>query len=166
MNEVTQAIGEFIFQQTGLPPEEVEKGIEVPRDPRWGDYAFPCFSLAKTQKKPPQALTRDLAAKFQPGRLLTHCTPEGPYLNFRIRRESWAKIVLSKIFSAGEKFGTSTEGEGRKVLVEFSSPNIAKPFHVGHLRSTIIGHALGRIYERLGYSVVRLNHLGENNSGK
>ena len=161
MNEVTRAIAEFVAGETGLPVEEAEKGIEIPRDPQWGDYAFPCFSLAKVKRKAPQAIAREIARKFQPGKLLSECTPESAYLNFRIRREAWAEIILRKVFSEGEDYGRSAEGKGKTVLVEFSSPNIAKPFHVGHLRSTILGHSLGEIYERLGYPVVRLNHLGD-----
>jgi arginyl-tRNA synthetase len=161
MNEVTRAIAEFVAGETGLPVEETEKGIEIPRDPRWGDYAFPCFSLAKIKRKAPDRIAQEIARKFQPGKLLSECTPESAYLNFRIRREAWAEIILPKVFSEGEDCGRSSEGEGKTVLVEFSSPNIAKPFHVGHLRSTILGHSLGEIYERLGYRVVRLNHLGD-----
>jgi arginyl-tRNA synthetase len=161
MNEVTRAIAEFIAGETGQPVEEAEKGIEIPRDPQWGDYAFPCFSLAKVKRKAPPLIAQEISRKFQPGKLLSECTPESAYLNFRIRREAWAEIILRKVFSEGEDYGRSAEGKGKTVLVEFSSPNIAKPFHVGHLRSTIIGHSLGEIFERLGYPVVRLNHLGD-----
>jgi arginyl-tRNA synthetase len=161
MNEVTKAIAEFVSKETGLSVEEVERGIEIPRDPKWGDYAFPCFSLAKVKRRSPQALAQEIARKFQAERFLTHCTSEGAYLNFRIRREVWAEIVLKRIFSDGEDYGKSQEGKGKTVLVEFSSPNIAKPFHVGHLRSTIIGNSLCEIFGRLGYGVIRLNHLGD-----
>ncbi len=161
MNEVTKAIAEFVSQETGLSVEEVARGIEIPRDPKWGDYAFPCFSLAKVKRKSPQALAGEIAGKFQAGRFLTQCTPEGAYLNFRIRREAWAEIVLKQIFFGEQEYGKSQEGKGKTVLVEFSSPNIAKPFHVGHLRSTIIGNSLCEIFERLGYRVIRLNHLGD-----
>jgi arginyl-tRNA synthetase len=161
MNEVTRAIAEFIAGETGQPVEGAEKGIEIPRDPQWGDYAFPCFSLAKVKRKAPPLIAQEISRKFQPGKLLSECTPESAYLNFRIRREAWAEIILQKVFSEGEDYGRSAEGKGKTVLVEFSSPNIAKPFHVGHLRSTIIGHSLGEIFERLGYPVVRLNHLGD-----
>jgi arginyl-tRNA synthetase len=161
MNEVTRAIAQFLSRETGLPAGEVERGIEVPRDSKWGDYAFPCFSLAKGRRKSPQALAQEVARKFEPGEFLSHCTSEGAYLNFRIRREAWAAIVLQRIFSGGRDYGRSFEGKGKTVLVEFSSPNISKPFHVGHLRSTIIGHALSEILGRLGYRVVRLNHLGD-----
>ena len=161
MNEVTKAIAEFVSQETGLSVEEVARGIEIPRDPKWGDYAFPCFSLAKVKRKSPQALAGEIAGKFQAGRFLTQCTPEGAYLNFRIRREAWAEIVLKRIFFGEQEYGKSQEGKGKTVLVEFSSPNIAKPFHVGHLRSTIIGNSLCEIFERLGYRVIRLNHLGD-----
>lgn len=161
MNEVTQAISDFISRETGLPSGEVQRLIEVPKDPQWGDYAFPCFALAKFIGKPPQALARELARKFQAGGLLASCAPEGAYLNFRIRREAWAEIILKRIFSQGDRYGQNLEGTGKSVLIEFSSPNIAKPFHIGHLRSTIIGHALCQIFERRGYQVVRLNHLGD-----
>jgi arginyl-tRNA synthetase len=161
MNEVIQEIVDFISRETGLPSAEVQLLIEVPRDPQWGDYAFPCFSLAKVLRKAPQKLVQEIAPKFQPAGLLAECRPEGGYLNFRIRRESWAEIVLKKIFQEGRSYGESGRGKGKTTLVEFSSPNIAKPFHVGHLRSTIIGHALSRIYEKQGYRVVRLNHLGD-----
>ena len=161
MNEVIEEIVDFVSRQTGLPSDEVQPLIEVPRDPQWGDYAFPCFSLAKRLKKAPHKLALEIAPKFQPSRFLAQCTPESAYLNFRIRREAWAEIVLKKIFQEGRSYGGNLGGRGKTVLVEFSSPNIAKPFHVGHLRSTIIGHALGRIYERQGYEVVRLNHLGD-----
>ncbi len=161
MNEVIQAIAEFISRETDLPVAEVEKGIEIPRDPQWGDYAFPCFSLAKIRRKPPKTLAREISGNFQPGELLTECTAEGAYLNFRIRRNAWAEKVLKLIFSEAGEYGKSREGEGKTVLVEFSSPNIAKPFHVGHLRSTIIGNSLCEIHERLGYAIVRLNHLGD-----
>jgi arginyl-tRNA synthetase len=161
MNEVTKAIAEFVSQETGLSVEEVARGIEIPRDPKWGDYAFPCFPLAKVKRKSPQALAGEIAGKFQAGRFLTQCTPEGAYLNFRIRREAWAEIVLKRIFFGEQEYGKSQEGKGKTVLVEFSSPNIAKPFHVGHIRSTIIGNSLCEIFGRLGYRVIRLNHLGD-----
>ena len=161
MNEVTREIAEFVSGETGLPVEEVERGIEIPRDPKWGDYAFPCFSLAKVKRKAPALIAQEMARRFQPGKLLRECVPESAYLNFRIRREVWGEWILRRISSAGEAYGKSTVGQGKTVLVEFSSPNIAKPFHVGHLRSTIIGHSLGEIHERLGYRVIRLNHLGD-----
>ena len=161
MNEVTKAIAVFISRETGQPADDVHRLIEIPRDPQWGDYAFPCFSLAKVKRKAPQALAREIALTFRPERLLAHCTAEGAYLNFHIQRAAWAEVVLRRIFSEGHRYGQSQEGEGKRVLIEFSSPNIAKPFHVGHLRSTIIGHSLCRLFERRGYRVVRLNHLGD-----
>jgi len=161
MNEVTQAIADFVCRQTGLSVRESHRLIEIPRDPQWGDYAFPCFSLAKVKRKSPQALAGEIAPKFKAEGLLASCTSDGAYLNFRIHRPVWAEMVLRRIFSQGERYGESQEGVGKRVLIEFSSPNIAKPFHVGHLRSTIIGHSLCRIFEKRGYKVVRLNHLGD-----
>ena len=161
MNEVTQAIADFISRETGLAPEELHRWIEVPRGSQRGDYAFPCFLLAKALRKSPQNLAREVAVKFKPVGLLSDCTAAGAYLNFRIQREAWAEVVLKRIFFKDTCYGQSSEGEGKRVLIEFSSPNIAKPFHVGHLRSTIIGNALCQIFERRGYQVIRLNHLGD-----
>lgn len=161
MNDVILSIAEFISQVINIPPEELGPLIEKPRDAQWGDYAFPCFHLAKTYKKPPQTLAENIANHFQPRGLLASCTPVGGYLNFRINRSAWTEIVLQKIFVSGPNYGKTKEGVGKKVLIEFSSPNIAKPFHVGHLRSTIIGHALCQIFAYKGYEVVRLNHLGD-----
>ena len=124
MNEVIQTIAQFVSRESGLPADEAERIVEVPRDPQWGDYAFPCFSLAKIRRKSPQALSQEMARKFQPEKLLTHCTPEGAYLNFRIRRDAWAEIVLHRVFSAGEDYGKSfcatPEGE---LLDQPSGPN-------------------------------------------
>jgi len=161
MNEVIQAIGEFISQETDLPAEDLLRLIEVPRDPKWGDYAFPCYPLAKICKKSPSNLAQELASRFKPQGLLEGCTPVGAYLNFQIQREAWSKIVLQRIFLAGASYGQSAERTGQRILIEFSSPNIAKPFHVGHLRSTILGHALCQIFGHRGYEVIRLNHLGD-----
>jgi arginyl-tRNA synthetase len=161
MNEVTEAIASFISRQTDLPREEVYRFLEIPRDPQWGDYAFPCFSLSKRMRKSPQVLAQEIARRFQPEELLVRCTSVAAYLNFHIRREVWAEKALRRLHGAGERFGHTGEGAGKTVLVEFSSPNIAKPFHVGHLRSTIIGHSLCGIFERRGYRVIRLNHLGD-----
>jgi arginyl-tRNA synthetase len=161
VNEITRAIAAFLSRESGIPPEEVERFIEVPRDPQWGDFAFPCFTLSKKMRKSPQVLAQEIAGKFQPEELLARCTPAAAYVNFHIRREVWAERVLRDLQAAGDRYGETAEGKGRTVLVEFSSPNIAKPFHVGHLRSTIIGHSLCGIFERRGYTVKRLNHLGD-----
>ena len=161
MNEVIQAIADFISRETGLVAEELHRWIEIPRDPQWGDYAFPCFLLAKALRKPPQHLAREIALRFKAGELLSGCVAVGAYVNFRLRREAWAEVVLKRIFFEDADYGQSPEGTGKRVLIEFSSPNIAKPFHVGHLRSTILGHALCQIFQRKGYQVIRLNHLGD-----
>ena len=161
MNDVTKAIAGFVSRETGLSPEEIQRSIEIPRDSQWGDYAFPCFSLSKRMRRAPQVLAQEIANKFQPEGLLARCTPVAAYLNFHIRRDVWTDRVLKRMDFAGERYGGSEEGKGKTILIEFSSPNIAKPFHVGHLRSTIIGHSLCAIFEHLGYKVVRLNHLGD-----
>jgi arginyl-tRNA synthetase len=161
VKEITQAIAAFVARETGLPPEEIERYVEVPRDPQWGDFAFPCFTLSRKMRKAPQVLAQEIAGKFRPEELLARCTPAAGYINFHIRRDVWSERVLRDLQAAGDRYGQTDEGKGKTVLVEFSSPNIAKPFHVGHLRSTIIGHSLCEIFERRGYTVMRLNHLGD-----
>lgn len=161
MDEIIRAVAAFISRESGIPPEEIERLVEVPRDPRWGDFAFPCFILSKKMRKSPQVLAKELAGKFRPEELLARAEPAGGYVNFHIRREVFAPKTLGDFLAAGDRYGETGEGKGKTVLIEFSSPNIAKPFHVGHLRSTIIGHSLCGIFARRGYAVVRLNHLGD-----
>ncbi len=147
---------------TGLSVTATDKLIEVPPQTELGDYAFPCYSLSKILRKAPAAISIELAADPR----LTDSWIEkveavGPYLNFFIDRGHVARTVITRIFELGERFGESDEGKDKTVIVEFSSPNIAKPFHVGHAFTTVLGNSLSRIYKKLGYEVVRMNHLGD-----
>ena len=153
VDEISQALA----RTAGLDAAEVR--VETPRDPALGDFAFPCFQLARAQRKAPPAIAAELAASLAGA--LTGITAEaaGPYVNFRVERTRLAREVLAAVASTG--YGTSDEGAGKTILVDFSSPNIAKPMHVGHLRSTILGAALGRIFAALGYRVVGINHIGD-----
>lgn len=149
---------------TGLDKAQVEGLIEIPPKLELGDYAFPCFVLAKTLRKAPPMIANEL--KDSPelvkgfGGAVTVDTA-GPYINFRIDRGVLAKSVVSEILEAGDQYGNRNIGEGKNVIIEFSSPNIAKPFHVGHAFTTILGNSLSNIYTRLGYNVIRFNHLGD-----
>lgn len=149
---------------TGLDKAQVEGLIEIPPKLELGDYAFPCFVLAKTLRKAPPMIANEL--KDSPelvkgfGGAVTVDTA-GPYINFRIDRGVLAKSVVSEILEAGDQYGNRNIGEGKNVIIEFSSPNIAKPFHVGHAFTTILGNSLSNIYSRLGYNVIRFNHLGD-----
>ena len=143
----------------GLP--EVEIRIEQPRDPSLGDLAFPCFQLAKARKKPPPAIASELAAALATSLPGVVATAAGPYVNFKIDRGELARVVLGEIAKQGPAYGHSKIGAGKTVVVDLSSPNIAKPMSVGHLRSTVIGAAIQRLHDALGYKTVGINHIGD-----
>lgn len=152
----------LVAAQTGLATGEVGALLTTPPRPEMGDFAFPCFALAKARRLAPPAVAVELAAAIS-GKLtlLDSAEAAGPYLNFRVNRVRFAEAVLRHALAAGERYGDSDEGAGKTVVIDYSAPNIAKPFHVGHLRSTIIGAALYRLYAKLGYKVVGINHLGD-----
>ena len=142
--------------------EEASAQLTVPPRAEMGDFAFPCFALAKSLKKAPPAIASELASK------LAKCTAgveaveaAGPFVNFRLDRARYTEAVLREAARAGASYGRSSEGAGKVIAIDYSSPNIAKPFHVGHLRSTIIGGALYRLFAALGYRSVGINHLGD-----
>lgn len=145
--------------------EQAEKLMAVPPNPEMGDAAFPCFTLAKVFRKAPNAIAEDLCKRVEnvisESPLFAKAAAMGGYLNFYLKRGALAESVVSEVLSKAEKYGSSDEGQGRKVLVEFSSPNIAKPFHIGHLVTTALGSSLERIYSFLGYDTVKINHLGD-----
>jgi arginyl-tRNA synthetase len=159
MQEFLEDIRRAIAARTGLAPEEVK--LESPRDPSHGDIAFPCFQLAKARKQPPPAAAAQLAPEIAPDLARISVAPAGPYLNFRVRRDALAASVLGAIERQGERYGGSDEGAGQTIVLDFSSPNIAKPMHVGHIRSTIIGAALQRLHAFQGYRTVGVNHIGD-----
>lgn len=154
-------IVEKLTEYTGLEYEAVEKAIEIPPDEKMGDLAFPCFPLARVLRKAPPLIAKDMAEKFADDPVLDKCEAAGGYLNFFLDRAEFIKGTVTGVRNAGENWGKSQEGEGKTVLVEYSSPNIAKPFHIGHLFSTAVGNSLARIYKHLGYHVESLNHLGD-----
>lgn len=144
-----------------LAKEEIEKLVEIPPDSEMGDYAFPCFRLSKALKKSPNLISQELAEKIEKNSYIEKVESLGPYLNFFIDKEKLTEIVLNEVKEKKERYGSSDMGKGKTVIVEYSSPNIAKPFHIGHIRTTIIGHALYDIYKYLGYNTVAINHLGD-----
>ena len=141
--------------------EEIKEMIEVPQDSKMGDYAFPCFKLAKTLRKAPPIIAGEIAEKIQGSDLFEKVEQVNAYVNMFVSKEKLGKDTLSAIIEGGEKYGTSELGKDRTVIVEYSSPNIAKPFHIGHIRSTVIGNSLYKIYQALGFDMVRINHLGD-----
>lgn len=144
-----------------LTLDEITALIEVPPNKEMGDYAFPCFKLAKIFRKAPNAIAEDLAGKIQPTDDINKIINLGGYVNFFVNKESLAKKVINQVLSEKENYGKSDFGKGKTVVVEYSSPNIAKPFHIGHVRTTVIGNALSKIYQSQGYHVEKLNHLGD-----
>ncbi|MEA3424312.1 MAG: arginine--tRNA ligase, partial [Bacillota bacterium] len=141
--------------------KEIEENFEVPKYSHMGDLAFPCFKLAKLFRKAPKMIAEELAEKLNKGENFEKISADGGYVNFTISKAIFAKEILSKIKTEKDEFGCSNLGNDKTTIVEFSSTNIAKPFHIGHIRSTMIGNSLYRIYKFLGYDTVAINHLGD-----
>lgn len=162
MIDFKKEIAEIIAKNLeGLTEDEIKSMIEIPQDQSMGDYAFPCFRLAKTMRKAPNLIAAELAEKLQGEQLFSEVSPVNAYVNMFVSREEMMKSTVSEVLEEKENFGKSDIGGNRKVIVEFSSPNIAKPFHIGHIRSTVIGNSLSKIYDALGYDVFKINHLGD-----
>lgn len=145
----------------GLEKEEIMAMIEAPADSKMGDYAFPCFKLAKILRKAPPMIAKGIAEAIADDPLFEKAENVNAYVNMFISKEDFAKAVVGEVIEKGDDYGRSDIGEGRKVIVEYSSPNIAKPFHIGHIRSTVIGNSIYKIYDFLGYDTMRINHLGD-----
>ena len=162
MIDFKKEIAEIIAKNLeGLTEDEIKSMVEIPQDQSMGDYAFPCFRLAKTMRKAPNLIAAELAAKLQGDKLFSEVSPVNAYVNMFVSREEMMKSTVSEVLEEMENFGKSNIGGNKKVIVEFSSPNIAKPFHIGHIRSTVIGNSLSKIYDALGYDVFKINHLGD-----
>ena len=154
-------IAEEISKITNIEINEISKFIEVPKESENGDYAFPCFKLAKTLKKSPNLIADDLKLNINiPENIIEKIEVVGGYLNFFINKETLATEILSEVTKT-ENYGKSNIGEGKNIVIDYSSPNIAKTFHIGHLRTTVIGASLYNIYKYLGYNVTGINHIGD-----
>ncbi len=156
--EIAKLLKGAIEQMT---EEELMEAIEVPQDSKLGDYAMPCFKLAKVMRKAPHLIAVDVAKALDGNQLFSKVEQVGGYVNMFIEREAFVKDTLNEVLSKGDSYGRSDMGQNKKVIMEFSSPNIAKPFHIGHIRSTVIGNSLYKIFDALGYDVFRINHLGD-----
>ncbi|WP_195940558.1 arginine--tRNA ligase [Romboutsia sp. 1001713B170131_170501_G6] len=144
-----------------LTLEEIVGLIEVPPNKEMGDYAFPCFKLAKVFRKAPNMIAAELAEKIEAKGAISKVLPLGGYVNFFVDKSQLAKNVINDVLTQKEKYGHSDLGKDKTVVIDFSSPNIAKPFHIGHIRTTVIGNSLYKIYDSQGYNTVRINHLGD-----
>ena len=156
--EIAKVLAE---QVEGLELAEIMDMVEVPQDSRMGDYAFPCFKLAKVLRKAPPLIAKGIAAGIADCELFEKVEQVNAYVNMFISKEGFVKDTLEEVLAKGDDFGKTNLGENKPVIVEYSSPNIAKPFHIGHIRSTVIGNSLYKIYDALGYDVIRINHLGD-----
>ena len=157
-----EKIAEAISKTVNINKEELEEYIEVPKDTSMGDYAFPCFKLAKELRKAPPAIANDIKEKLEiDDKYIKKVEIVGGYLNFFVNNSILVEEVLQEFEVKQENYGASNIGEGKNIVIDYSAPNIAKPFHIGHLRSTVIGAALYNIYKFLGYNVTGINHLGD-----
>ena len=156
-----QKIAQAVAEATKLNEKELEAYIESPKDSKNGDYAFPCFRLAKELKKAPPVIASEIKDKIEIDKdIIEKVEIVGGYLNFFVKKDLLAKEVLNQIANT-KNYGQSSIGNGKNIVIDYSAPNIAKPFHIGHLRTTLIGNALYRVYKYLGYNTTGINHLGD-----
>ena len=162
--EIKTQIAEVISTASGVPAKELVWWFEIPKNPQHGDTAFPCFRLAKPMGKSPRQIATELADKLRSVKLPSGSftiKPVGCYLNITYGAGAGVVEPLKRVLTEGTAYGSNSSGNGQTVLLEYSSVNIAKPFGIGHLRSTIIGAALNRMYQKLGYHTISINHLGD-----
>ena len=145
----------------GVSEEEVYSAIALPPNPGMGDYALPCFKFAKVLRKSPVLIAQSLASGYPVDGVIEKAEAVNGYVNFTVNKAALARETIDDVLSKGEKYGSSQEGAGRTVCIDYSSVNIAKPFHIGHLSTTAIGSALYKIFNFLGYKAVGINHLGD-----
>lgn len=161
MLKFKKEIAKFIANAVKLDENELESYIEVPKDSTNGDYAFPCFRLAKELKKSPVIIANDIKEKIVLDEsIIEKVEVVSGYLNFYVNKQKMASEVIGEMLK-NEDYGKSNVGNGKNIVIDYSAPNIAKPFHIGHLRSTVIGGALYKIYKYLGYNTIGINHLGD-----
>ncbi|MBV6519164.1 MAG: arginine--tRNA ligase [Candidatus Brocadia sp.] len=161
MDYFIKNIVSLLQEKIGLPEDEIKRLIEIPPDFRMGDYAFPCYSLSKTLKKSPNAIAGELAQTLPVVKPIEAIRAVGPYINFFLDKSTQAETVLKTISKERDGYGRRDAGKGKTVVVDFSSPNIAKHLAVHHLRSALIGNAICNVYKTLGYTCVGINHLGD-----
>lgn len=154
-------LAQAVAKAADMPVEEIQSMIEIPADTKMGDFAFPCFRLAKTFRKAPPMIAAEISEKLEQPVFIAETKVVGAYINFFLDKQEYIKDALTTVTEKGEAYGSSDIGEGRAVCIDYSSINIAKPFHIGHLSTTVIGSSLYKIYRFLGYKPVGINHLGD-----
>ena len=160
MKDFKEIIANKLSKIIDMDINEIKESIEIPKDTKHGDYAFPCFKLAKTLRKSPQLIAQDLKEQIELDENINNVEAIGGFINFYINKNILTLEVFKQIES-NEEYGKSKLGNGKNIIVEYSSPNIAKPFHIGHLRTTLIGNALYNVYKYLGFNTTSINHLGD-----
>ena len=160
MNHKELIVSELAKVIEGLDQETILNLLEQPKSSDLGDIAFPAFSLAKIERKAPQAIAADIAEKIDASHF-EKVVATGPYVNFFLDKSQISDQVIKSVIQAGADYGQQDEGHGQNITIDLSSPNIAKPFSVGHLRSTVIGDALSNIFRKMGYNTIKINHLGD-----
>lgn len=156
--QIARAVFETV---SGVDENDIFNGIEIPADLSMGDFAFPCFKLAKVLKKAPPLIAGDILEKIKKSDCVDKIEAVGGYINFYVNKSVFVENVLKEVFEKKEDYGKSGYGKGGNIVIDYSSPNVAKPFHVGHLRSTVIGNALYNIFNAIGYKSIGINHLGD-----
>ncbi len=145
-----------------LNKEEIRELIEIPPNPEMGDFSFPCFKLSKTLRKAPNLISEELVNRINiDNSIFSNVKNVGPYINFFIKNLEFSKNVIKEILDKKEKYGSTQDNLDKTIVIDYSSTNIAKPFHIGHIRSTLIGNVIKNIYKFLGYNTVGVNHLGD-----
>lgn len=165
MKDFKQIIAEEIEKATNINKEKILENIGVPKDTSNGDYAFPCFILAKELKKSPVAIAEEIKEKISQNleniKEISEVSAVNGFLNFKLNKNQITQEVIDEFDTEKENFGSQKQEKPQNIVIDYSAPNIAKPFHIGHLRSTVIGQALYNIYKYLGYNVTSINHLGD-----
>ena len=144
-----------------LTIDEVYQIVEIPPNSQMGDFAVPCFRLAKIMRKSPPMIAESIVKDLKTNEFFESIVNEGPYVNFFVSKSYFAQDVMQTVVKKGKNYGSQNIGQGKNVIVEFSSPNIAKPFHIGHIRTTVIGNVLNNIYKFMGFNTIAINHLGD-----
>ena len=161
MIDFKEIIAKKINNIVNLDETNIYNNLEIPPKQDMGDYAFPCFVLSKELKKSPQIIAEEIKDKIELDENISEIKVVGGYLNFYLNKEYFIKNVLNEMAEKNENYGSSNNGNGKNIVIDYSSPNIAKPFHIGHLRSTVIGNSIYKIYKYLGYNCIGINHIGD-----
>ncbi|HEQ99851.1 MAG TPA: arginine--tRNA ligase [candidate division Zixibacteria bacterium] len=165
MNDfIVDDIGALLGDTVSISEDDIRKNLELPKVREHGDFAFPTFFLARIMRMAPPKIAQEIYSRIAdklPFGCIESAEAAGGYINFKVSPQILSQKLLAEIYSEGEGYGFTNEGDGRNLTIDLSSPNIAKPFHVGHLRSTVVGSCLYRLFEKLGYNCIGINHLGD-----